>query len=186
MNNLKFIRKTLKAKASIAGRLSFQKFIPTSQNVYGVRVPVLNQLAKECRAGGFPLVEALWRSGAYEERLLAVKILGANAKKDPDRALKTLIRFSRQISDWAVCDTLGMQGMRSIARSHEPEIIAIARIFLKSPRMWTRRLGLVLFTHYAKDKHLRPSIRRWIQPLEKENEHYIKRAIVWLHKDLNK
>jgi hypothetical protein len=38
------------------------KFVPSSQFVCGVRVPVLNALVKSCRPGGFELVEALWRS----------------------------------------------------------------------------------------------------------------------------
>ncbi|HLE61814.1 MAG TPA: DNA alkylation repair protein, partial [Pyrinomonadaceae bacterium] len=64
------IKQTLVAKSDAKAKAAFQKFIPTSQNVYGVRVPLLNQLAKEHREGGFDLAEALWTAGAFEERLL--------------------------------------------------------------------------------------------------------------------
>jgi hypothetical protein len=46
---LSSIRQALVAKSDEKAKGAFRKFIPTSQNVYGVRVPLLNQLAKEHR-----------------------------------------------------------------------------------------------------------------------------------------
>ena len=50
--------------------------------------PVLNELAQQFKAGGFDLVEEIWKAGALEEKLLAVKMLGKIAKKDPERSLQ--------------------------------------------------------------------------------------------------
>lgn len=47
MNTLKEIQTTLRKKSSQKIRESFKKFIPSSQNVYGVKVPELNELAKK-------------------------------------------------------------------------------------------------------------------------------------------
>ena len=117
-----------------------RKFIPTSQHVYGVRLPLLNQIAKEHREGGFELAEALWKSGAFEEKLLAAKLLGSSCKKDPDRALTLAKTFAAQISDWAVCDTLGMQGVKGIASEKQIELFAWSNKLVKSRNLWERRL----------------------------------------------
>jgi 3-methyladenine DNA glycosylase AlkD len=180
------IQDVLKQKSNPEAKASFEKFIPSSQNVYGVRVPILNELAKKYRSGGFDLVEELWKLGAFEERLLATKILGKVCKGDPDKTLMVLLQFSEEISDWAVCDTLATQGIRGIISKKQNEIFDLSRRFVKSDNMWQRRLGIVLLINYAKNSDLKNEIQKIIQPLAQDNEHYIKKAITWIKKDLNK
>ena len=48
---------------------------------------LLNAMAKKYKNGGFGLVKQLWSNGAFEERVLAAKMLGLTSKKDPDLAL---------------------------------------------------------------------------------------------------
>ncbi|MFN2481919.1 MAG: hypothetical protein ABR554_10675, partial [Pyrinomonadaceae bacterium] len=60
-NRLASIRRRLARESGEGARDSFRKFIPTSQRVYGVRVPALNEIAREHGGAGFALVEALWR-----------------------------------------------------------------------------------------------------------------------------
>ena len=54
------IKQALAAKSDEKAKAAVGKFIPTSsaQHVYGVRLPLLNQIAKEHREGGFELAEA--------------------------------------------------------------------------------------------------------------------------------
>jgi len=183
---LRGIQSALKKMADPAARASFQKFIPTCQNVYGVRVPFLNELAKQYKSAKFDLVWELWNSGAFEEKLLAVKILGRICKSDPDETLALLAQFSKEIMDWAVCDTLATQGIRGICKIKQEEIFDLAKKFLKSNDFWQRRLGIVLLTNYAKDPSLRSQIEGLIEPLADDKETYINKAIVWIRKDLNK
>jgi len=180
------IQEILKKKSAPKAKSSLQKLVPSSQNVYGVRVPILNELAKQYKAGGFELVKELWSAGAFEEKLLAAKILGKICKKDPDKTLKTVIKFSKEISDWAVCDTLATQGIRGIAKVKQKEIFNLAKKFVKSTYIWQRRLGIVLLINYSKEENLRGEIRKIIKPLEDDKEHYIKKAIIWIEKGLKK
>ena len=53
------IKQALAANSDEKAKGAVRKFIPTSQHVYGVRLPLLNQIAKEHREGGFELAEAL-------------------------------------------------------------------------------------------------------------------------------
>jgi 3-methyladenine DNA glycosylase AlkD len=79
------IQEILKIKSNSEAKASFQKFIPSSQKIYGVRVPELNELAVKYKSGGFGTVEELWKNGSFEEKLLATKILGKVCKKNPER-----------------------------------------------------------------------------------------------------
>jgi 3-methyladenine DNA glycosylase AlkD len=176
----------LRAAADLEARAATAKFVPTSQRVYGVRVPVLNTLVKSCRPGGFELVEALWRSGAFEERLLATKLLGAVAKQDPVRALGFVRMVSKDLSDWAVCDTLGTQGLRPIALAQRSAIFALAEQLTRSRLMWERRLGIVLLLNFARIPTERAAIRRTIEPLRSDKEPYVKKALTWIDKDLRR
>ena len=178
------IKQELAAKSDEKAIGAVRKFIPTSQHVYGVRLPILNQIAKEHREGGCELAAALWKSGAFEEKLLAAKLLGSNCKKDPDRALTLAKKFASQISDWAVCDTLGMQGVKGIALKKQTEIFAWSNKLIKSKNLWERRLGLVLLTHFVKDRNARTQIEETLARLSGDKEHYVKKAVEWLQKDL--
>ena len=178
------IKEALAAKSDEKAKAAVRKFIPTSQHVYGVRLPLLNQIAKEHRDGGFELAEALWKSGAFEEKLLAAKLLGSSCKQDPDRALTLAKKFADQITDWAVCDTLGMQGVKGIALKKQAELFAWSNKLVQSKNHWERRLALVLLTHFVKDKDSRAQIEKTLAIVRGDKEHYVRKAVEWLQRDL--
>jgi 3-methyladenine DNA glycosylase AlkD len=180
------IKQVLAANSEEKAKGAVRKFIPTSQQIYGVRLPRLNQIAKEHREGGFELAEALWKSGAFEEKLLAAKLLGSSCKKDPDRAITLAKKFAAQISDWAVCDTLAMQGLKGIALEKQIDLFAWSNKLVKSKNLWERRLGLVLLSHFVKDRNSRTQIEESLARLRGDKEHYVKKAVEWLQKDLLK
>ncbi len=180
------IKQALRANADPAAKAASQKFVPTSQNVYGVRVPVLNQLAREHREGGFELAVALWKAGSLEERLLAAKLLGISARTDPDKALALAKKFAPEISDWAVCDTVATQGLRGIAVAKQRELLAWSNRLARSRNLWERRLALVLLTHFVKDKNVRPQIKNTLARLSGDKEYYVRKAVQWLQRDLQK
>lgn len=180
------VQAELRANATAAARAATAKFVPSSQFVYGVRMPVVNALVKSCRSGGFALVEALWRSGAFEERLLATKLLGAIARQDPSRALAFVSAASKDLSDWAVCDTLGTQGIRPIAVAHRDAVFALAERLTRSRRLWQRRLGIVLLLHFAGDPAEHSAIRKILAPLRSDGEPYVRKALDWIRRDMNK
>ena len=116
------IRKILKHKSSKKNKESTLKFVPTVKKQYGVKVAVLNELVKKIKEPDFELVEKLWGSGVFEEKLLASKILGKICKTNSEKTLRLIKKFSKDISDWAVCDTLATQGIRKIISLKQKEI----------------------------------------------------------------
>ena len=183
---LKAIQKTLKANSNPEALEAQQKFVPGEMKAYGVRMPVLNELAKEYKDGGFALVEELWKAGMMEEKMLAVKILGMVAKKDPERSLKLIQVFAPGIDNWAVCDAMGMQGLKPILKTHQKEIFALAKKYNSSKNSWERRLSLVLVEWYTRMPELHPEIKKLIKPLENDPEYYVRKAVTWINKNFEK
>jgi 3-methyladenine DNA glycosylase AlkD len=186
MNDVRKIQGELKKLSSESVRASFQKFVPHSQDVYGVKVPRITELAKRYKRGGFALVDALWQSGAFEERILAAKILHFLAKQDPGKTLQLIKRFSNDITDWAVCDTLGQQSTRPIAGLKQREICQLSKEWATSSNLWKRRLSLVLVESYSKDIRLHPFVRSLVEQLKNDKEHYVKKAVEWTRRNLEK
>jgi 3-methyladenine DNA glycosylase AlkD len=183
---LKQIQEILRSKAGPEAKAAHEKFVQAKEKIYGVRNPVLNDLAKQFKTGGFELVAELWKAGSLEEKTIAVKMLGRIAKKDPERSLKMTRLFAKNIGNWAVCDAMGMQGLKPILKTHQKEIFAMAREYNRSKDFWQRRLSLVLVEWYTRVKELHPEIKQLVKNLEKDDEYYVKKAIVWIKKNLEK
>ena len=183
---LQAIQRTLQQQASNAVQEANNKFVPGSKKVYGVPNPFLNTLAKQFKTGGFDLVKALWASGAYEEKMIALKMLGCIAKKDAPQSLQLVQVFSTGIDNWAICDTMGMQSLKPVVKTHQQEIFALAKKFNSSKNMWQRRLSLVLVEYYTRDKTLLPQINGLVSALENDEEYYVKKAVVWIKKNISK
>ncbi len=186
MKELDEIQTLLVKNSSHEAKASSEKFVPAKEKVYGVRMPYLNELAAKYKSGGFELVEALWKAGSLEEKILAVKILGKIAKKDPERSLKMVQLFAKNIGNWAVCDAIGMQGLKPILKTHQQQIFDLAKKYNSSSDFWQRRLSLVLVEWYTRIKALHPEIKKLVKALENDNEYYVKKNIVWINKNLEK
>lgn len=181
------IQKILIAKANQAAKSAHEKFVPGSEDrLYGVRTPVLNELAKQFKAGGFQLVQELWQAGALEEKILALKMLGKIAKQNPERSLKLIQLFAKNIGNWAVCDAMGMQALKPILKTHQKEIFALAWKYNNSKDFWQRRLSLVLVEWYTRVNSLHPEINKLVSNLEQDEEYYVKKAVVWIKKNFKK
>jgi 3-methyladenine DNA glycosylase AlkD len=179
------IRKIFKNKSSKKNKESTLKFVPTVRKQYGVKVAVLNKLVKQIKEPDFGLIEKLWKSGIFEERLLASKILGKICKTNPTKTLKLIQKFSKDISDWVVCDTLATQGIRKIIKLKQKEIFEISKKLVESKKFWQRRFALVLLINFAKDKSIGQEIEEIIEKVKDDKEPYVKKAVIWLKNELN-
>lgn len=183
---LKQIQKELKIHSTPEAKAAALKFVPDAEKVYGIRTPVLNELAKKYKEGGFDLVKELWNSGAFEERLLAAKLLKVICKRDPLLSLQLVAGFSKDISDWAVCDTVGMQSLKPVAKKIQNEIFDLSAKLIRSKNLWERRLSLVILEVFTKDKLLHPEIMKRVKMLENDEEYYVKKAVVWIKRNFEK
>jgi len=183
---LKQIQQELKESSTPEAKSAALKFVPNAEKVYGIRTPILNIMVKKHKEGGFELVKELWSSGAFEEKMLAAKMLNVICKKDPMLSLKLVASFSKDVSDWAVCDTLGMQSLKPVAKKIQKEILDLSAKLIKSKNLWERRLSLVIIEVFTKDKTLQPEIMRRIKLLENDEEYYVRKAVVWIKRNFEK
>ena len=180
------IQRFLKKKSNKKVKDSVKKFIPTSNKSYGVKIPELNKLVKKYKKGGFELIQKLWNSGSFEEQILASKILGKLCRKYPNKTLKFIKKSANNIKDWAVCDTLGTQSIKDIIKLKQKEIFDLVEEFIKSKNLWKRRFALVLLINYKKDKLVRKEIEKILDKVKNDKEYYVRKAVVWLRKELEK
>ncbi|MBI2672853.1 DNA alkylation repair protein [Candidatus Woesearchaeota archaeon] len=181
---LREIQQILRDHSTNKAKASYQKFVPTVEKVYGIEVSELNKIAIKYKKGDFKLIEELWKAGACEEKILATKILSKVWKKNPEKTIELIKRFSRDISDWVVCDTLATQGTRDIANIKQKEIFKISKNLISSKNLWERRFALVLLINFKKDRDLRNEILEMVKAAEDDKEHYIKKAVKWIKKEL--
>jgi 3-methyladenine DNA glycosylase AlkD len=181
---LQEIRKILKSKSNLKAKKSTQKFVPTVKKQYGVKMAVLNEIVKKVQASDFELIAKLWKSGVFEERILASKILGKIGNVNSDKALKLIKKFGQEISNWVVCDTLATQGVRKIIKFKQKEIFKVSKKFIKSKNLWQRRFALVLLINFVKDKRWKKEIEEILSEVKNEKEYYVKKAIIWLRSQL--
>jgi 3-methyladenine DNA glycosylase AlkD len=138
------------------------------------------------KSGGFELAEGLWKSGAFEERMLAAKILRLICKKDPKRSLGLVKHWSKDVQDWAVCDTLGMQSIKPLAMKYAEEIFMLAELLATRKNFWQRRLSLVLVEELTKYPEHHAHIRKLVARLRNDDEYYVRKAVEWLDRNLEK
>ena len=101
MSDLKAIQKIIKENSSPAGKAAHEKFVPGLEKAYGTRAPVINELAKQFKEGGFDLVKELWSCEHIEEKILAAKLLGKIAKKNIAHIIRR--RSGRQQNTYVPC-----------------------------------------------------------------------------------
>ena len=181
---IKEIQKILAGKSEKSNIDFFQTMVPGKQKIYGVKTPVLNQLAKKYKEGAFELAEELWTSGALEEKIIAIKIIEQVGKNDPLRVLTLFKQFSKHIDNWAVCDGLGMQFLRGIVKTHQRQIFDLAVKFNHAKDPWKRRLSLVMVEWYTRKGETHKEIEALVGSLENDNEYYVKKAVVWINRNL--
>ena len=149
-------------------------------------MPVLNLLSKQFKESGFELVRALWKSGSFEEKILAAKMLEKIAKQDPPYAIQLVKTFSMEMADWAVCDALGMQSLKPLVKTHATAIFELAVELNTAANLWQRRLSLVLVEWYTRDLSMHPKINKLVKTLENDKEYYVKKAVHWIKRNMNK
>lgn len=90
-----------------------QRFFKESINTYGVKVPVVNKIAKAfstdklSKAEVWSLCETLWQSGNMEESIVACNWSYRIRKKYTEDDFQVFEKWINQyVNNWASCDTL--------------------------------------------------------------------------------
>jgi 3-methyladenine DNA glycosylase AlkD len=134
-----------------------RRFIPGMGSCFGVRMPILREIAAEVALWGarMPLdgtgmAELLWRNDSREERIIAAKTLERLGKRGWRPVLETAARLVPDIRTWEECDQLGCFGLRFVTQLHPEEVLPRCTAWVRDSRSWTRRFGIVVMTALPK------------------------------------
>jgi len=149
---------------------------PNSNEILGVRVPILRELAKEIVNEGEVekyLETAL--DNSYEEILLQGMVLGL-WKTDIDKFSKYLENFIPKINSWAVCD-VAVAGFK-ITKKNMEYMWNFIQKYLKSKKEFELRFGIVMMLDfYITDEYI-DKVLRILNNIKHEG-YYVKMAVAW-------
>ena len=175
MENVK-IRKKLEELADEEYKKFHTSLCPKSNEILGVRVPVLRNFAKEIikeKNVKEYLENAL--NNSYEEILLQGMVLGF-WKTDIENFSKYLEKFIPKINSWAVCD-VSVAGFK-ITKNNMKYMWNFLQKYLKSDKEFELRFAIVmLLDFYITDEYIDEVLQ--ILNNIKNDGYYVKMAVAW-------
>lgn len=161
----------LRANADETYRIFHKKLLKNDAiELIGVRIPILRALAKEWKneRGIFD-----FPNDYYEIGFLKCTLAGALPFEEFTARVDLLVD---SLDNWATCDCFTAKCIAS----HKEEFLPYIARYLKSPKEFTRRYGLVALLHdYVTEEYL-PVLFRAIKSVEEGAPYYVMMAAAWL------
>jgi 3-methyladenine DNA glycosylase AlkD len=150
---------------------------PGTDNIIGVRVPVLRNYAKKLsKQENFKDYISFNKTIYYEEVMLQGMLIGFIKNTDIKEILTTVKDFVPKIDNWAVCDIF-CAGLKVVNKNKETVWNFIQK-YLKSKKEFELRFALVMILDYFTDeKHINEVLN--IFDNVKHDGYYVKMAIAW-------
>ena len=153
------------------------KLCPGTNNIIGVRVPILRKYAKEI------FNEQTWKETIkqidneyYEEIMLQGMIIGLAKKEDINNILQYVEKYVTKIDNWAICDVF-CAGLK-ITQKNKKEVWNFIQKYLKSNQEFEIRFAIVMILDYFIDEeHLKKDFEIFDQ-IHHEG-YYVKMAVAW-------
>ncbi len=149
---------------------------PGTDNIIGVRVPVLRNYAKEL-AKQYQINELLKQidNQYYEEIMLQGMLIGL-AKQDFETMQKQIEEFVPKIDNWAVCDVF-CAGLKATKKKKE-EMWHFIQKYLLSDQEFEIRFGVVMILdYYIEEDYLEKDFK--IFDAITSQAYYVQMAVAW-------
>ncbi|NLF03368.1 MAG: DNA alkylation repair protein [Anaerolineales bacterium] len=185
------------AAAEPAYRAFTAGILPTALHLYGVRVPDLRGIARVwqsvhphvARADLLALLDALWEGRSYEERALAMELLGRYRRWIPTLTPAQLDRWRRQLDNWGLTDGLGTAIMGPWIMADPPARLPYLDALIASEAVWSRRLALVATVPINRGRASLPIpdlTLALVDRVQAERDPMITKAVSWALRELTK
>lgn len=150
---------------------------PGTNNIIGVRVPVLRNYAKELfNKYNWKDIISKIDNEFYEEIMLQGMIIGLAKNEDIHSILKYVENYIPKIDNWAICDVF-CAGLKIVKKNKE-EVWEFIKKYLKSSQEFEIRVAIVLILdYYIDDKYLEKDFE--IFESIKHEGYYVKMAVAW-------
>ena len=149
---------------------------PGTDNIIGVRVPVLRNYAKEL-AKEYQINELLKQidNQYYEEIMLQGMLIGL-AKQDFKTIQKQIEEFVPKIDNWAVCDVF-CAGLK-VTKKKKEEMWHFIQKYLLSDQEFEIRIGVVMILdYYIEEDYLEKDFK--IFDAITSQAYYVQMAVAW-------
>lgn len=160
--------------------LKYKKFhsslCPNVDNIIGVQVPKLREIAKELSKGEFRKYLELDDITFYEEKVIQGVLIGIS-KLSMEETKTYLEKFIPKIDSWAVCDTVCSS--LKIANKKQEEMWQFLEKYINSNKEFEIRFAIVMYLeYYLNDQYINKVIKN-ISKI-KCDKYYVQMAIAWL------
>ena len=150
---------------------------PGTENIIGVRVPVLRKYAQEL------FKEKDWKQTIeeidneyYEEIMLQGMLIGQAKNEDINTILKNVEKYVPKIDNWAICDVF-CAGLK-ITKKYKKEMWNFIKKYLKSDKEFEKRFAVVMILDYYIDEEYLEEDFKIFDDIKHEG-YYVKMAVAW-------
>lgn len=153
------------------------KLCPNTDNILGVRVPILRNYAKEL-SKNYTTDELLKNidNQYYEEIMLQGMIIGLSKEKDFEVIKKYIEDFVPKIDNWAICDVF-CAGLK-ITKKYKEDMWDFIQTYLKSKNEFYLRFAIVMILDfYIEEEYLERNFE--IFNNVRSDKYYVQMAIAW-------
>lgn len=174
------IKQEIREKLYQMQDLKYKKFhsslCPNVDNIIGVQVPKLRELAKELSKGEFRKYLELDDITFYEEKVIQGLLIGIS-KISIEETKTYLEKFIPKIDSWAVCDVVCSS--LKIANKHQYEMWKFLEKYINSNKEFEIRFALVMYLDYYLNDNYIDKVIENIKKV-KSDKYYVRMAIAWL------
>lgn len=153
------------------------RLCPGTENIIGVRVPVLRKYAQEL------FKEKDWKQTIeeidneyYEEIMLQGMLIGQAKNEDINIILKYVEKHVPKIDNWAICDVF-CAGLK-ITKKYKKEMWNCIQKYLKSDKEFEIRFAVVMILDYYIDEEYLKEDFKIFDDIKHEG-YYVKMSVAW-------
>lgn len=151
------------------------RLCPNTDNMIGVRLPLLRQLAKEIAKGDWRNFLSNSKEEYYEEILINGLVI-AYAKCDVEERLNYIESFVPKIDNWAICDSF-CNTLKFVNKNKEI-MWEFIQPYLKSYNEFEIRFAVVIILNYYITEDYIDLVLKTLDNI-KHDGYYVKMAVAW-------
>lgn len=171
------IKKELKSLADEKYKEFHSGLCPGTENIIGIRVPVLRNYAKKL-AKEYDIKYLLGNidDEYYEEIMLQGMLIGLEKDKNIKNILNDMEKFIPKIDNWAICDVF-CAGLK-FTKKYMNELWEFIQKYLNSDKEFENRFAIVMILDYYITEEYLEKIFEIFDNIKSE-KYYVQMAVAW-------
>lgn len=171
------IKEKLNKLVDLKYREFHSNLCPGTENILGIRVPVLRNYAKELskQYSTEDLINNI-DDEYYEEILLKGMIIGLDKNLKWNKLEEYIVAFVPKIDNWAICDTF-CAGLK-ITNKYKEEMWSLINEYFSSEKEFEVRFAIVMILNYYIDSSYLQKNLKIFNDI-KLDKYYVKMAVAW-------